>query len=162
MPSTFSFRSQGCPSTMLCAKSLAADIYKPPTGVVTLRRQCGRDYDVSRRSLRKRRTAVRKGYDTNEEQSTMGVCVARRCYTGSDPSRRLVPHSLGDGGRRTIEAWLLGEDLPSQPGNIAEIPTVALQPFLRSQLSPQHVVVQSAGISRSKRNLRAPGGGVAK
>ncbi len=59
----------------------------------------------------------------------MEVCVARRCYTGSDPSRRMP----------TIEAWLLGEDLPSQPGNIAEIPTVALQLFLRSQLSPQHL-----------------------
>ena len=46
------------------------------------------------------------------------------------------------GGRRTIEAWLLGEDLPSQQGNIAEIPTVALQPFLRSQLSPQQLSPQ--------------------
>ena len=86
MSSTFSFGSRACPSTMLCAKSLAADLYKPPTGVVTLRRHCGRVTP-----------AVRTGYDTNEEQSTMRAWLDGGC-TGSGHSRRLVLYSRGDGG----------------------------------------------------------------
>ena len=78
----------GDPQTQLLgiSQSLAADLYKPPTGVVTLRHQCGRVTP-----------AVRTGYDTNQEQSTTRAWLGGGC-TGSGHSRRLVLHSRGDGG----------------------------------------------------------------